>query len=89
MEVTLGGTTFSENYDPANTVAFSVTVDSTNMAPGQKTMTVVACGTTVAGLLSKGSTQVPVKVEAAPIVTSTSLPRSTTTATTPASSAIV
>ena len=86
VEVTLGGTTFSETYDPANTVAFSVDVDSTNMAPGQKTMTVVACGTTLAGLLSRGATQVPVKVEAAPIVTSTSLPRSTTTVTAPSSS---
>ncbi len=78
VEVNLGGVSASADYDPGNAVDFDLPVDASNVAPGDRTLTVVACGgNSLTGALSRGERSIPVKVEAAPVTTTV---RTSTTA---------
>jgi hypothetical protein len=81
VDADLGGATDSGTYTSAATIAFSLSLDVSNVAPGRNTLTVTACGTDgLTGALSRGSASIPVVVKAPSAATSTTVGRTTTTA---------
>ncbi|MDQ4098522.1 MAG: hypothetical protein M3144_11735, partial [Actinomycetota bacterium] len=80
VDVILGGRTETETYAGQSPLRFSVSIDTSNMAPGEKSLIVVACGTSVAGLLARGAAEIAVEVEAPRAGTTTTVAQPTTTA---------